>query len=99
MLKEIVIVPVKVTPRGKKNVERCVTDGVCLCGCGKPQAKRGLSLECYNQYAYEKRQLPSKKAKAEYDAALIRAGHILESRQITSLKNRSLFSQMAAEVS
>lgn len=87
------------TPRARKHVAECVAKRVCLCGCGLPSKKRGLSEKCYNAFVYLKRKLGSKQKEAAYETNLIRSGRLLPSHAICSMtKKESVFSRAAEEV-
>ena len=96
---EVFLMVASPTPRAKKHVAECVAKKVCLCGCGAPAVKRGLSEKCYNAFVYLKRKLGTKQKSAVYEANLIRSGRLLASHAICGMNRKpSVFTKAADEV-
>jgi hypothetical protein len=94
---ELIVMDAKPSPKVMKRVLDFVMENKCLCGCGKPMLKLGLSQNCY--YAYRKaRQTLPKNKRVSYDAKLIRLGKRLPNLAIIELRNRSVFDAVASEV-
>jgi hypothetical protein len=95
---KIVVMDAKPTPKAKKWILRCVALNVCVCGCGKPQLKRGLAQNCYYAWYAQREALGTAEKQAAYDARLIRGGKLLAPGSARQLRRSDVFAKAAAEV-
>jgi hypothetical protein len=97
MFHEIFVVDSKPTEKAKKHIDECVSQGVCLCGCGRKATRRGLSDRCYYAFMREFSRMDEKSAK-RYEGALIRKGLVLAQGMCRRIKRRiSKFVAIAEE--
>jgi hypothetical protein len=95
---KIVVMDAKPGRKAANWVLKCVTAGVCVCGCGAKQFKRGLAQNCYYAWRSTRERLGSAEKQAAYDSKLIRGGRLLVAGGAHQLKRQTVFSQAAAEV-
>lgn len=71
---------VQTTAKTRKRIAERIGSQQCLC-CDKPMLKRGLCYQCYYQWRKHRLSLPKAK-RAEFDAGLIRRGHLLDQQAV-----------------
>lgn len=84
----VVVMDAQPGPKAIRRIEEYARQNKCLCGCGRPMWRRGLSRVCYYDWENDLAQLPDEAARATYNAKLIRTGRLLVQWWIRKFKRR-----------
>lgn len=96
----IMILRAERTRKKQKRVEERVLSGKCLgttrdgSECQEPATRRGLCDKCYQQMNASMNRLDVEQRGA-YETRLISAGVLLADREVSKIKNKSVFKRLA----
>lgn len=93
----IIVMDARPTPKAEKRIKELVAANKCLCGCGKPQWKRGLARVCYYTWQTERASLKNAQERGAFDARLVRRGLLLLAQAVRAYKRPNVFAKVASE--